>query len=198
MKFFLVPIYFILTLTSTFGQKNLDDNKPKSIEIIFGTDVLTGWGGTPNIYAEVHFMEKVGVQFGYGLTTFTYLADIANLFVIFEPKTAVVRNIDFGTFYNFGFRYLTEDIWRNYTRYFYFDFKRWNYQLNGVDDKDYFRRKGSFGAGRLYSPNDKLGIDAHMGLFLGKDWHEKEAGGQKLGDKILSGFDLGLTLFYKL
>ncbi|MFT5823002.1 MAG: hypothetical protein ACI8ZM_004261 [Crocinitomix sp.] len=198
MKLRLFYLFLFVYITG-FGQGNVEQisNKKKSekaIDLFLGSDILTGLGGSPNLYGEFHFYDKVGIQLGVGYMRTGYLADFAN-FVNLSSVKKVVRNVSSGLHYSMGLRYIKKTSTDFFKLHFYFDYKKWSYSIKDFAQTRYFRHKGCIGSGMMLQLDNNLGFDAHYGLSVGRDWHEEEHQ-VKLDNEFLFGYDFGVSMYY--
>lgn len=204
----LLLFFSIFLVCSLTAQEDLDDifddgQRSGEVDVIAGTDVLTFSGGTPNIYGEFRFKDKVGIQVGVGMLPFGYLADFSNPGILFDGDLPIERDIRFGSFYNVGFKYFSNLFGPTFDMYYYADFKRWKYrydfEVDIVEEFDpvNFRRKFNFGVGYNLIPFDHIGFDFHLGIFMGRNRQDIIGANNTFQERII-GFDVGLCAFYRL
>lgn len=194
---------------SVFGQ-DLDEifddgDNTANLDILVGTDLVTNLAGTINVYGEVNYLEKVGLQLGVGFLPLGYILDVSN------PSEALTgsgdsfnQNVVKGFFFNVGGKYIQTRNSGIFNVYYYLELKRWRFTENpiisitGMETQQIrgVRSKYNFGMGYSILPFDRIGFDAHLGAFLGIYRNEDLVGGGTSANGQV-GFDLGLGAFYK-
>jgi hypothetical protein len=188
--------YFLLLSITCFAQSDRDQfsnegKKEKALNLHIGTDLLTGAGGSPNLYGECHFYDKVGIQLGVGYMGVGYLADFGNQSLVKK----MVFNVSEGIHYSTALRYVKKIFSDHLKVYGYVDYKKWSYSLKDIENNRYFRYKVCAGFGIMYRTDKRIGFDANIGFSGGRDWYE-EVPQLKVDADYVFGPDLGISIYY--
>lgn len=196
----LMTMFFVW---NTSAQKELDDifddgDSNANIDIAIGTDLITTIAGTINIYAEIDFVQKIGLQAGIGLVPFGYNLDFSRPTLFNDETYGLNRNISGGFYYNIAGKYI-QAYGDAFKWYYYAEFKRWSMtetnQNGSAEISNIKKLKGTFGTGYAYKPFNNIGFDAHLGVFVGV-FSQTETGATDSPVGFLNGFDFGLGAYY--
>lgn len=201
--------FLFVTLASCFFSVNVnaqddldavfdDGDNTRGFDVFVGTDLITAAGGTLNLYSEFRIKKMVSVFAGVGTSPFGFLADYSSIEVIFNDGDfePVSRNVIKSHFFDFGLKYTLNSI--NYVPfYIYVDYKKWGWSYDSIDLTGDLaaRNKYTGGLGHLFVVSNKIGIDLHLGVFLGKEKYNP-AGPGKISVSDYYGLDLGLNISY--
>ena len=201
-------LFFFLGSNSVNAQGDLDDifddgDATPNLDILVSTDLVTAFSGAINIYGDIIFSQKYGVQVGLGVMPLGYIMDFSQAISSGGAVSGIQRNVQKGTFIDLGFKYIqTYDDSHNW--YYYGSFRRWAYSTGPIDSTATIvttalekRIKITAGSGYSYKVFDKIGFDAHFGAYLGLYKYEAvPSTGNAPSLAILSGMDIGLGVFY--
>ena len=213
LKFLNFFVVLIAYSSSICAQEDLDaifddGDETNGFGIAVGSDLVTLGTGTLNVFGEFTLLDRVGIFAGIGTMPLGTIMDFTNPDIIGNPEddNLFIRGLTKPFYYNIGLKYIET---RGFIPiYVYSEFKNWRWIPADLAYENAIinRRKINFGVGHEFFLFDRIGCDIHTGTFLGllaikslvsDDPNNLQYGPNSTYD-IFIGFDLGLSLKYKL
>ncbi|MBI3134332.1 MAG: hypothetical protein HYZ14_06605 [Bacteroidetes bacterium] len=207
--FYVVLLTYCLPSAAQDDMDDIFDDGVSNSHVAVGTDLVTDFSGTINLYANLKPADFFRAQLGIGFMPLGSYTDFMNL-PRREDLPIKDTLISGGFYYALGAHLVRETSLAGFDYFYYLDFKHWSYTAQSMYDMK--RYKACFGMGYAYQVAGGLSFDMHLGVYMG---HEKVTANEDfstsseafyhgmyfsevgdIGKTFLNGFDFGIGVNY--